>query len=226
MDAITGGTDALIDVVIKLKHDGKVVSARSTQPDIINASVEAFLGGINKVLLDKNMKSLIKIPNNQFSEIYSSFLHIFLHNTLFFNKKLELNSGINMNNTTQNHYKFMNHDIQIACFDAEINDLNKVIGFTNSICEKGTVQLLQARGLAGEKHILQAAIQALKAFDNNENTAKDLGLEICLRASAQRQISRALDMLGIKEGKMEVCAVAVDCDKDVLNKLGKFWGNA
>lgn len=170
------------------------------------------------------MKSLIKIPNNQFSEIYSSFLHIFLHNTLFFNKKLELNSGINMNNTTQNYYKFMNHDIQIACFDAEINDLNKVIGFTNSICEKGTVQLLQARGLAGEKHILQAAIQALKAFDNNENTAKDLGLEICLRASAQRQISRALDMLGIKEGKMEVCAVAVDCDKDVLNKLGEILG--
>jgi hypothetical protein len=42
------------------------------------------------------MKSLIKIPNNQFSEIYSSFLHIFLHNTLFLTKKLELNSGINM----------------------------------------------------------------------------------------------------------------------------------
>ena len=55
MDAITGGTDALIDVVIKLKHDGKVVSARSTQPDIINASVEAFLGGINKILTDKKV---------------------------------------------------------------------------------------------------------------------------------------------------------------------------
>ena len=55
VDAITGGTDALIDVVIKLKHDGKVVSARSTQPDIINASVEAFLGGINKILTDKKV---------------------------------------------------------------------------------------------------------------------------------------------------------------------------
>jgi D-citramalate synthase len=62
VDAITGGTDALIDVVVKLKHDGKVVSARSTQPDIINASVEAFLGGINKVLTDKGLTRSEKSP--------------------------------------------------------------------------------------------------------------------------------------------------------------------
>ncbi|BDZ70568.1 KEOPS complex subunit Cgi121 [Methanobacterium petrolearium] len=124
----------------------------------------------------------------------------------------------------QNHYKFMNHDIQIACFDVKIDDLKKVIGFTNRICEKGTVQLLNSRGLAGEKHILQATIQALKAFDSNKNTAKDLGLEICLRASAQRQISHALNILGIKEGKMEVCAVAVDCDKHIFNKMEEVLG--
>jgi D-citramalate synthase len=53
VDAITGGTDALIDVVVKLKHEDQIVSARSTQPDIIMASVEAFLGGINKILSDK-----------------------------------------------------------------------------------------------------------------------------------------------------------------------------
>ena len=61
VDAITGGTDALIDVVVKLKHEGKVVSARSTQPDIINASVEAFLGGINKVLTDKKLRESGKL---------------------------------------------------------------------------------------------------------------------------------------------------------------------
>lgn len=50
VDAITGGTDALIDVVVKLKHQGNIVTARSTQPDIIMASVEAYLSGINKIL--------------------------------------------------------------------------------------------------------------------------------------------------------------------------------
>ncbi|MDD3984498.1 MAG: 2-isopropylmalate synthase [Methanobacterium sp.] len=53
VDAITGGTDALIDVVVKLKNGDNIVSSRSTQPDIIMASVEAVLGGVNKIVSDK-----------------------------------------------------------------------------------------------------------------------------------------------------------------------------
>jgi (R)-citramalate synthase len=56
VDAITGGTDALIDVVVKLKYGENVVSARSTQPDIIMASVEAYLGGVNRILSDKEFR--------------------------------------------------------------------------------------------------------------------------------------------------------------------------
>ncbi|MGZ7108636.1 MAG: (R)-citramalate synthase [Methanobacterium sp.] len=58
VDAITGGADALIDVIVKLKHDDKIVTARSTQPDIIMASVEAYLSGINKILSDKDIKNV------------------------------------------------------------------------------------------------------------------------------------------------------------------------
>jgi len=53
VDAITGGTDALIDVLVKLKYEDKQITARSTQPDIIMASVEAYLKGVNKILSDK-----------------------------------------------------------------------------------------------------------------------------------------------------------------------------
>lgn len=53
VDAITGGTDALIDVLVKLKHNDKQITSRSTQPDIIMASVEAYLKGVNKILSDK-----------------------------------------------------------------------------------------------------------------------------------------------------------------------------
>ncbi|HMK54819.1 MAG TPA: 2-isopropylmalate synthase [Methanobacteriaceae archaeon] len=56
VDAITGGPDALIDVVVRLRHKEQVVTARSTQPDIINASVEAYISGINKILSDKRME--------------------------------------------------------------------------------------------------------------------------------------------------------------------------
>lgn len=56
VDAITGGTDALIDVLVKLKHEDKQITARSTQPDIIMASVEAYLKGVNKILSDKKRR--------------------------------------------------------------------------------------------------------------------------------------------------------------------------
>jgi len=50
VDAITGGTDALIEVIIKLSSKDKIISASATEPDIINASVEAYLDGVNRLL--------------------------------------------------------------------------------------------------------------------------------------------------------------------------------
>ena len=50
VDAITGGTDAFIDVIIKLQKADRVVSARGTEPDIINASVKAYIAGVNRLL--------------------------------------------------------------------------------------------------------------------------------------------------------------------------------
>lgn len=52
VDAITGGTDAFIDVIIKLQKENRVVSARGTDADIINASVKAYISGVNRLLRD------------------------------------------------------------------------------------------------------------------------------------------------------------------------------
>ncbi len=134
-----------------------------------------------------------------------------------------------MGDEVMGQYTFMNHKIQIAGFKAEINDINEIMGYIRDIsseCNTGecVIQLLQARGIAGEKHILQATLQAIKAFERSNNTAKDLGLEICVRASAQRQISRALKILGIGKGKMNICMVAVDCDENIQNQVEKVLG--
>lgn len=50
VDALTGGADALIDVIVKLRMGNNVISARSTEPDIINASVGAYILGVNRLL--------------------------------------------------------------------------------------------------------------------------------------------------------------------------------
>ena len=125
-------------------------------------------------------------------------------------------------------YDFMDHKIQITGYEAEIFDTRQIMKFIKDISEecsgKCIIQLLQARAIAGEKHILQATLQAIKSFEMDNNAAKDLGLEICLRASSQRQISRALKILGIGNGKMDICMVAVDCDGDIQKKVGNVLG--
>ena len=114
----------------------------------------------------------------------------------------------------------MEYNIQIAGFRSNINDFGNLMNNINKISKNCTIQLLNADGIAGREHILHAAVHAIKAFERNENIAKDLGLEICVRASAQRQISKALSILGIKEGEMNICAVAVDCSENIMDELG------
>ena len=51
LEALSGGSDAVAEVVIKVEDkDGNVVSARSAREDIVMASVEATINGINKCL--------------------------------------------------------------------------------------------------------------------------------------------------------------------------------
>jgi len=50
VEAITGGTDALVDVVVQLKRGNKTVTARGARADIVMASVEAFIEGLNMLI--------------------------------------------------------------------------------------------------------------------------------------------------------------------------------
>jgi len=49
VDAITGGTDALVDVWVKMSKDKHTMTARGAHSDIIMASVEAVLQALNRL---------------------------------------------------------------------------------------------------------------------------------------------------------------------------------
>jgi 2-isopropylmalate synthase len=52
LEAITGGSNAVAEVVIKVEDEkGNIVSARAAREDIVMASVEAMINGINKCLI-------------------------------------------------------------------------------------------------------------------------------------------------------------------------------
>ncbi len=57
LEAITGGSNAVAEVVIKVEDEqGNIVSARAAREDIVMASVEAMINGINKCLLKNHRK--------------------------------------------------------------------------------------------------------------------------------------------------------------------------
>ena len=104
-------------------------------------------------------------------------------------------------------------NIQILGFRASIDSVGDVLDEINSIRnDDEIIQLLNADSIVSKNHIIHGVNQAYLAFERGENLAKDLSVEIVLRCSAQRQISKAFKILGLKEGNMNLCAVMINSD--------------
>lgn len=114
-------------------------------------------------------------------------------------------------------------NLKILGFRATIDSVGDTLDKIDSIKgEDEIIQLLNAEAIASKNHILHGVNQAILAFNRGENLAKDLSVEIVLRCSAQRQISKAFKILGLSEGEMELCAVLINCD-DYTDELESIF---
>ena len=114
-------------------------------------------------------------------------------------------------------------NIQILGFKGTINSIGETLDYIDSIKEDGEIiQLLNADSIVSKNHIIHGVNQALLAFDRGENLANDLSVEIALRCSAQRQISKAFNILGLKEGEMNLCVILIN-SKDNFEELSKIF---
>ena len=82
-------------------------------------------------------------------------------------------------------------------------------------------QLLNADLVAGPEHLVISVFNALRAFELGLNVSSDLGLEVLTFASAQRQISNAIKLMGLKPGEMDVAIVLVASSREALKKALK-----
>jgi len=53
VEAITGGTDAMVNVEVRLRRGDRLVTAKGVNEDIVMASIEAYLSGMNVLLLQE-----------------------------------------------------------------------------------------------------------------------------------------------------------------------------
>ena len=80
------------------------------------------------------------------------------------------------------------------------------------------IQFFDAKFVATWQHLYFAVLNALTAFKNKENISKSLAMETLLYASAQRQIRKAMEFLGIKPDSSEI-AVLIVGEKPELARL-------
>lgn len=115
-------------------------------------------------------------------------------------------------------------NIKILGFTGSIDSVGETLDKIDSIKEDGEIiQLLNADSIVSKNHIIHGVNQAILAFERGENLAKDLSVEVVLRCSAQRQISKAFNILGLKEGNMNLCAVLINCDNEYTDELSELF---
>jgi KEOPS complex subunit Cgi121 len=114
-------------------------------------------------------------------------------------------------------------NIKILGFRASIDSVGNILDKINSIKQDGEIiQLLDADSIVSKNHIIHGVNQAFLAFQRGENLAKDISVEIVLRCSAQRQISKAFKILGLKEGNMNLCAILINSN-DYTQELSSIF---
>ena len=117
-----------------------------------------------------------------------------------------------------------NDRILVAGFrHVQIEDINKFLEHFRKENIGAEVQFFDAKYVAGHQHMYFAALHALNSFDKNEAISNNLSVEALLYASAQRQIKKAVQMLGIKQNSSELAALIMT-DKgnnktDVLSQI-------
>ncbi|MEM2147429.1 MAG: KEOPS complex subunit Cgi121 [Candidatus Bathyarchaeia archaeon] len=79
-------------------------------------------------------------------------------------------------------------------------------------------QFLDAELVATWQHLYFAVLNALTAFRNSENVSKSLALETLLYASAQRQIRKAMQFLGVKKESEKIALVVIGEKADETEK--------
>jgi len=91
-----------------------------------------------------------------------------------------------------------------------------------------TVQLLNGQLIASEMHLLSAAQNAINAQHGDYMISRSLDVEIIVFASAQRQIGRALESLGVYDKLDELALVVIGDDtssvEQTINEMADIIG--
>jgi tRNA threonylcarbamoyladenosine modification (KEOPS) complex Cgi121 subunit len=93
--------------------------------------------------------------------------------------------------------------------DTKITDVESFLSQVRKRIKDAHVQFFDAELIAGWEHLYFAVLNALRAFESKLNISNGLAIEALLYASSQRQINKALDLLGITNRSHHVAILVI-----------------
>ena len=115
-----------------------------------------------------------------------------------------------------NHYL-----LSLAFTKASILDPEHTLKQLRSISGEAQVQLLKADLIGGPEHLQFAARNALHSFSGPHRRSKSLAVELLLYISCQRQIAKAIKLLGVDSNDSRIALVALSDSKDAILELDR-----
>ena len=103
--------------------------------------------------------------------------------------------------------------------NAKIEDVETLLKELQKIekTHSTTIQLFNSNLIATKQHLYISAYHALKAFKEKRNIADKINMEIMLYASGQRQIGKAINLLGVKPENKQIAAIIITKEKKENN---------
>jgi tRNA threonylcarbamoyladenosine modification (KEOPS) complex Cgi121 subunit len=120
--------------------------------------------------------------------------------------------------------------VEITGFrSVDVEDAEEFVKAVREETPQGSwVQFFDAELVATWQHLYFAVLNALIAFRNGKNISKSVAMETVLYASAQRQIRKALQFIGVKRDSANVAVVIMGENpasiKELLSAVSKRVG--
>jgi tRNA threonylcarbamoyladenosine modification (KEOPS) complex Cgi121 subunit len=97
---------------------------------------------------------------------------------------------------------------------ASVGDVDKLLARVSDGAGTSVFQLFDADRVAGWRHLLFAAVNAVKAFEAGTAVSRGLAMEVLLYASCVDQILQALDVTGVSPSTERVALLVMSESRD------------
>lgn len=96
---------------------------------------------------------------------------------------------------------------------ANIDNVDAILKKLSVLQKEGIFQLFSIKPVVSLEQVVSAAEQATDSFERQANFSKNLSLEFLLRLIGTRQITKALEITGLKKGRNAVAIVACSSNR-------------